>query len=90
MLAPEPFFGRPQRHATRRADHQRGPGIVPGYLRPDGGELLVNIPADVAAWDLDPDAHLEAACRIAGRQLTPAEWATYLGGFAGYRATCPE
>ena len=36
-------------------------------------------------------AHWEdAACRLAGRNLTPAEWAPYLGDLAPYRATCPS
>ena len=31
-----------------------------------------------------------AACRLAGRNLTPTEWQTYLGRPDEYRATCPE
>ena len=65
------------------------PGITPGYLRPDGRELLVNMRDGVAVWDLDPDAQFDAACRLAGRNLTREEWATYFGAIAPYRETCP-
>lgn len=64
------------------------PLITPGYLRPDGRELLVNMRDGVAAWDLDPDAQFDAACRLAGRNLTREEWATYFGAIAPYRETC--
>ena len=64
------------------------PLITPGYLRPDGRELLVNMRDGVAVWDLDPDAQFDAACRLAGRNLTREEWATYFGAIAPYRETC--
>lgn len=64
------------------------PLITPGYLRPDGRELLVNMRDGVAVWDLDPDAQFDAACGLAGRNLTREEWATYFGAIAPYRETC--
>ena len=64
------------------------PPITPGYLRPDGRELLVNMRDGVAVWNLDPDAQFDAACRLAGRDLTREEWATYFGAIAPYRSTC--
>lgn len=64
------------------------PGVTPGYLRPDGRELLVNMRDGVAVWDLDPDTQFDAACRLAGRNLTREEWATYFGAIAPYRETC--
>ena len=64
------------------------PRVTPGYLRPDGRELLVNMRDGVAVWDLDPDAQFDAACRLAGRNLTREEWATYFGAIAPYRETC--
>ncbi|MFE5670093.1 BTAD domain-containing putative transcriptional regulator [Agromyces sp. NPDC056523] len=64
------------------------PLITPGYLRPDGRELLVNMRDGVAVWNLDPDAQFEAACRLADRNLTREEWATYFGAIAPYRETC--
>lgn len=62
--------------------------ITPGYLRPDGRELLVNMRDGVAVWNLDPDTQFRAACRLAGRNLTREEWATYFGAIAPYRETC--
>jgi DNA-binding SARP family transcriptional activator/WD40 repeat protein/tRNA A-37 threonylcarbamoyl transferase component Bud32 len=40
-------------------------------------------------WDLDPDHWIEAACRVAARNLTRDEWASNIGTLAPYRATCP-
>jgi len=39
-------------------------------------------------WDLRPATWLDAACRMAGRDLTAEEWARYLPGRA-QRAVCP-
>ena len=39
--------------------------------------------------DLDPDTWIDASCRIAGRNLTAEEWATYIGELAGDTPTCP-
>jgi WD40 repeat protein len=59
-----------------------------GELRADGAELAVDARGGVAVWDLRPDAHRAAACRIAGRDLTREEWAAHLGGVGKYRSTC--
>jgi DNA-binding SARP family transcriptional activator/WD40 repeat protein len=39
-------------------------------------------------WNLDPESWTAAACRLAGRNLTPAEWSSFIGGLAPYRPTC--
>ena len=66
------------------------PFIGPGHLRPDGKEIAVNQREGVVLWDIDP-AHLaEAACLVAGRNLTESEWNTYMADFREYRATCPQ
>jgi WD40 repeat protein len=57
-------------------------------LRPDGRELAVAHADGVQVWDLDPEAQVEAACRIAGRDLTREEWDEHLGSIAPYRSTC--
>ena len=44
--------------------------------------------AKVTEWTLEPEPLEAAACRLAGRNLTLAEWATYMGE-ASYRRTCP-
>jgi hypothetical protein len=40
-------------------------------------------------WDLEPAHWEQTACRLAGRNLTRAEWAQYLPGRA-YEVTCPQ
>ena len=58
-------------------------------LRPDGHELAVATPTGTVLWDLDPQHWLTAACQVAGRNMTPQEWTTYIGDLAPYRQTCP-
>ncbi len=56
---------------------------------PDGGRLLVGTTgARVLLWSFDRALLEESACRVAGRNLTEAEWARELPDEA-YRATCP-
>ena len=66
------------------------PFIIPGFLRHDGREVAVTVEQGIALWDLDPERLRAAACRLAGRNLTPTEWATFLGGLGEYRPTCLE
>ena len=42
----------------------------------------------IALWDLEPTHWLDAACQVAGRNLTPEEWDQYLGEFGPYHETC--
>ena len=58
----------------------------------DGDVLALPGPSGlgVSLWSLDADRWVVAACEIAGRNLTRAEWTTYLGDLGDYRATCPE
>ncbi|MFC5379309.1 BTAD domain-containing putative transcriptional regulator [Aquipuribacter nitratireducens] len=65
------------------------PLSYPGYLRPDGRAIAVTDERGVVVWDLDPARHRAAACQVAGRNLTRAEWAAHLGAVGPYRATCP-
>lgn len=51
-------------------------------LRPDGKAIAV--------WNIEPDRLAEAACRLAGRNLTRSEWEAYLGDLGPHRATCPD
>jgi hypothetical protein len=74
---------------------QLGDGIrvplaeIGASLRPDGRVLAVHSTFGVALWDLDPTSWEDAACRVAGRNLTREEWDRYVGELAPYRATCP-
>ncbi|MEY2415592.1 MAG: hypothetical protein QOH53_926, partial [Ilumatobacteraceae bacterium] len=60
-------------------------------LRSDGKELFLggSSTAGTLFWDLDPQHWVEAACRLAGRNLTREEWAANIGTLARYTALCP-
>jgi len=45
-------------------------------------------PDGVAVWDLNPSDWEQAACRVAGRNLTSTEWDTYLSQLEPYHKTC--
>lgn len=57
-------------------------------LRPDGHEMAVSTPSGVVLLDLDPDHQFEYACQLAGRDLTDAEWRTYLADLGDPQSTC--
>ncbi len=67
-------------------------GDVNVDLRPDGMQIVLGPwdTPDLTLWDLDPSTMTDAACHIAGRNLSHAEWETYVGELAPYHATCPE
>jgi WD40 repeat protein len=68
-----------------------GDGEVIG-LSLDGMTLVLGGGASdgVQVWDLRPSAWIDAACRLAGRNLTVEEWDSNIGDLAEYRPTCPE
>jgi DNA-binding SARP family transcriptional activator/WD40 repeat protein len=59
-------------------------------LRDDGLQAAVDTVQGIVVWDLDPEQWVEAACGLAGRNLTHDEWDQYVGDLAPYRTTCPE
>jgi hypothetical protein len=59
-------------------------------LAPDGQRMAYNLRGSVVVWDLAPDALRAAACRVAGRDLTSAEWTQYLGVLGPQRPVCPH
>jgi DNA-binding SARP family transcriptional activator/WD40 repeat protein len=64
----------------------RGP--VDGLaVRPDGAVLALHSQGGILLWDLRPASWEAAACRIAGRDLTPTEWHAHMGPTA-YHSTC--
>jgi hypothetical protein len=67
-------------------------GVVEGgaALRPDGLEMAAASDHGIVVWDLDPSHWVNAACEVAGRNLTHEEWDHYLGALGSYRATCPQ
>jgi WD40 repeat protein len=52
-------------------------------LATSGGDATVRV------WQMDLESLMAKACEIAGRNLTGAEWQTYLVQ-APYRRTCPD
>ena len=54
-------------------------GRPAGWLRPDGQAFVVSTPAGIVEWSLDPDALVDAACNLAGRNPLRAEWASFEG-----------
>jgi WD40 repeat protein len=55
---------------------------------PDGTTLFTPVvDGSVVQWDLRPASWVAAACRLAGRDLTEAEWRQHVGDRA-YRRTC--
>lgn len=64
------------------------PLIGQGALRPDGLEFVVNVKDGIQVWDADPAHQFEAACRIAGRELSTEERATYLATLPSSPPAC--
>lgn len=60
-------------------------------LSADGQTLAIGGgPRGVQLWDLRPTRWVEAACQLAGRNLTRDEWNTYLAWAGPYRRTCAD
>ena len=56
---------------------------------PDGKHVLgVFTTGEAVVWSVDPRAWAAAACRTANRELTRAEWQTFLPA-RSYRRVCP-
>jgi WD40 repeat protein len=68
-------------------DVQTSPGAS---LAPDRMAVAIGGGDGIAIWDFDPEHLAAAACRLAGRNLTPTEWDTHLAELGSYRPTCPE
>ena len=59
-------------------------------LRPDGMAVAIGDGDGIAIWDINPGHLQTTACRLAGRNITRAEWDTHLTELGAYRTTCPE
>jgi WD40 repeat protein len=56
---------------------------------PDGHTLATTSDGmTIQLWNLDPKRWLERDCRVANRNLSPAEWDFYIGHDTRYRHTC--
>ncbi len=57
---------------------------------PDGATLAAVGPdGTVRLWDPSVASWRRRACAVAGRDLTPAEWSTFVGAVIPYQRTCP-
>ena len=58
------------------------------WMLPDGSGVIVPGPDGLLLWSLDSAAQFAAACKLAGRELTRVEWATYLAELGEQVPTC--
>ena len=49
-----------------------------GFVHGAPDVFVASLDGNVSVWDPRPDAAVKAACRIASREITDAEWSTYL------------
>ena len=68
-----------------RVENGDGAGFAPDT----GRVLIATSEGRVFAWNPQPGAAFDAACRLAGRDLTAEEWATYLPG-RPRQTVCPH
>ena len=52
---------------------------TPAFSADNSSLMLAGVDGSVFTWNLDPRAWRATACRLAGRELTRAEWQSYLG-----------
>lgn len=66
-------------------------GVSAVGLTGDGTRVAVVTSSSLGLtrWNLDAATWIDAACAVAGRNLTLQEWEQNMGD-AEYRATCPE
>jgi WD40 repeat protein len=62
-------------------------GTIPGAQFAPNGDLVIVELADGATWPMDPEVWKRFACRVAGRDLTRAEWEDLLPD-REYEPTC--
>ena len=55
----------------------------------DGLTLAYSDDHGIAVWDLRPARLLAAACEVASRDITPAEWTANVIGLGTYQRLCP-
>jgi DNA-binding SARP family transcriptional activator len=62
--------------STAAVETESGRGA---YLSPNGTRMVTNTGDGILLWNLDPEAMVDAACRMVGRDFTATEWRTYFG-----------
>ncbi|HEY4830210.1 MAG TPA: PQQ-binding-like beta-propeller repeat protein, partial [Solirubrobacteraceae bacterium] len=64
------------------------PATFPDVLFEPDGRLLIELLSNAIEWPMNLNTWMQFACRVAGRNLTQAEWHSVLPNRA-YRPTCP-
>ena len=59
-------------------------------LRDDGEAVAIQTDQGTVVWDLDPDSLADAVCRVAGRNLTRAEWDEHIGALRALPGAVPR
>lgn len=64
-----------------------GQQVTSAQQRADGVVTVTAISGDTYAWDPSPEAAIEHACRVAGRDLAEQEWRDSFGDLP-FGSTC--
>jgi hypothetical protein len=64
------------------------PGVLTAPIFEPNGRLLIDYLADAAEWPMNVSAWERFACKVAGRNLTQAEWQDILPN-RSYMRVCP-
>jgi WD40 repeat protein/class 3 adenylate cyclase len=77
-------------HRAPLGDAFPGSGVGFGIasFAPHSRTVALPGPSGTTLWDLDEAHWRSQACKVAGRNLTKAEWARYLSSVGAYRPTC--
>jgi hypothetical protein len=87
MVAPQGRYAWPITDCTDTRSSSSAAGHAE---RPDQrGNPLGAAAVLVERRELQPEHWVDAACRVASRNLTRDEWTTYIGNLAPYHETCP-
>ncbi len=72
-----------------RGKYRPEPPWPGAYLSAGGTQMVTSVPDGVMLWELEPSALRDAACRMAGRNLSDVEWRAHFGD-EPYVKTCAD
>lgn len=82
------IFDVPSR--TQLGDEFTLPQGGTGRISPDGSFIVIQGADGLETWELRPERLQDIACRLAGRNLSQAEWDTFLPNNGEMGATCEQ
>ncbi len=65
-------------------------GVAMGAASGETLQLATAVDGAIQVWNLDVDSWADLACRVAGRNMTQAEWDQLGPSGEQFRATCPH